>query len=164
LRRAFWRAASLFIALMAAAGIAAGTAGCTTSFMIEQAGELNIIAPGDVALGEAVSRTYFTTGADLSGTVNLFGGAGFGSPTNCFVIQGGNVNIQTFTFASGNSATPVMLMSGGGRVTLTNCVIPFSGDAAKSKTMKKFSGTVVETGTVRMGGKYGYETFATLSK
>ncbi len=80
------------------------------------------------------------------------------------MIQGGKVNIQTFTFASGNSATPVMLMSGGGRVTLINCVIPFSGDAAKSKTMKKFSGTVAETGTVRMGGKYGYEPFATLSK
>ena len=30
--------------------------------------------------------------------------------------------------------------------------------------MKKFSGTVAETGTVRMGGKYGYEPFATLSK
>ncbi|MBR5767272.1 MAG: hypothetical protein IKX86_01165 [Clostridia bacterium] len=139
-----------------------GADGCTSSFVIEQAGELSIIAPGDVALGSAVSRTYFTTGADLTGTVSIHGGAGFGTPTNCIVIQGGNVNIQTFTFASGSGATPVMLMGGSGKVNLVNCVVPFSGDGTLSKTMKKFGGTVSETGTVRLGGKYGYEAFASV--
>ena len=121
-----------------------------------------MIAPGDVSLGDAISRTYFTTGQNFTGTLNVFGGAGFGTPTNCFVIQGGNVNIRTFTFASGNTATPVMLMGGAGRVSLVNCVVPFSGDGTASRIMKKFSGTVSETGTLRLGGKYGYETFTTL--
>ena len=139
-----------------------GADGCCNSFVIDQAGVLNLIAPGDVSLGDAISRTYFTTGQNFTGTLNVFGGAGFGTPTNCFVIQGGNVNIRTFTFASGNTATPVMLMGGTGRVSLVNCVVPFSGDGTASRIMKKFSGTVSETGTVRLGGKYGYETFTTL--
>lgn len=136
--------------------IQCGADGCSNSFVIEQAGTLNIIAPGDVSLGEAIPRTYFTTEKTFTGTMNLFGGAGFGSPSNCIMVQGGTVNINTFTFASSNQAIPLSLI-GGKSVNLVNCVIPFSGKPALSKIMKKFEGTATEFGTVMMdNGRYGY--------
>ncbi len=138
-----------------------GADGCTTSFLIEQAGKLDIIAPGTVSLGDALTRTYFTTGSKFEGELSIYGGAGFGSPSNCIVIQGGTVNLNTFTFASANKAIPLML-AGGKEVNLVNCVVPFSGAEAKSKIMLKFKGKSTETGTVIMQGKYGYEPFATL--
>lgn len=137
--------------------IQCGADGCANSFVIEQAAELNIIAPGDVALGDAATRTYITTKKNFTGTLNLFGGAGYGSPSHCIIIQGGTININTFTFASVNNAVPITVI-GGTEVNLANCVIPFSGDDAVSKTMKKFEGTVSEAGTLmQSSGSYGYD-------
>lgn len=139
--------------------IQCGADGCRNSYVIEQAGNLTFIAPGDVALGDAEVRTYITTASTFTGILNVYGGAGFGSPTNCFLIEGGTVNINTFTFASANNAMP-MIINGGKSVNLFNCVIPLTGNAAKSQVADSVRSRCTEAGTLFNGGS-GYTAGAT---
>jgi hypothetical protein len=121
--------------------------GCSDSIVVKAATELNLIAPGNVALGDDSSKTYLRTYKSLEGTVNLWGGTGYGSPTQCMILGGGTIHASTFGFSSFQGSTP-LLLTGTCSLHMVNCVMPFPGNGAKAVMANDYAGTYEEAATL----------------
>ncbi len=96
--------------------------GCANSYTFEQVGNLTLIDSGSVSLGDSIG-TYMKAASTLTGTVNVIGGGGFGSPTYCVLIEGGNLNLQSFAYCSMGGDCP-MYVIGGDEIKMVSCVVP----------------------------------------
>lgn len=142
-----------------------GADGCRDSIVIDDADDVKLIVPGCVSLGDDSSRSYLRTGAHFDGEVSLWGGSGYGAPTQCMILGGGRVNVSTFTFASFAGATPVLL---GGEVDLqtVSCMLPYGGSSAKATYASTYDGLVGESATLVAAPavRYGYDRVQMLNR
>ncbi len=141
--------------------IQCGADGCINSYLVERADDIALINPGDVSLGDASNRHYIITRRGLEGTLRVYGGAGYGSPTACISLKGGEVYISTFTFSSMNNATPILL-GGTCDLLMVNCIIPFGGRSGLSSAESSYEGSASEVATLAPSSGYAYEMFETL--
>ena len=142
-----------------------GADGCRDSITIEDADDVRLIVPGCVSLGDDGSRTYLRTEAGCDGEISLWGGSGYGAPTQCMILYGGRVNVSTFTYASFAGATPIQL---GGQVDLqaTSCMLPFAGTGAKVTYTSTYQGLGAESATLVAAPavRYGYDRAQMLNR
>lgn len=141
--------------------IQCGADGCANSYVVERAEEIVLINPGDVSLGDSSSKNYIVTRRGFEGALRVYGGAGYGTPTACMSLKGGEVYISTFTFSSMNNVPPVLL-GGSCELMMVNCVVPFKGIGTMCVIESSFAGTAGEVATVMPSTKYAFEVFDTL--
>ena len=137
-----------------------GADGCRHSIEIEQAYTLTFISPGNVSLGDDDTRTYLTAYDTFTGMADIHGGAGFGNPNSDVTVEGGEVSLYGFTFASATQAVPVTVKKDA-HVELFGCIMPYAGGNTKVVRASGFTGTVRETGTLQLRSDgQGYNLFS----